>query len=107
MGCECITPHLLALSTEHADMHGDLLEPVSRWQGGLAGATTVGMEALVDFPPGPRDRLGGVFPIITKFVGQGLAAPTNAFRNGQRVFIATEAGREVLSESGWSTDAVD
>jgi len=91
-----MTPDWLVLSIERADSQGDLLDAVSRWQGGLAGAKMVGLEALVDYPPGPRDGLYGAFPIIAKFVGQGLAAPTHTFRTGQRVFITTEAGRDLL-----------
>ena len=64
----------------------------SRWQGGSVGAVRAGLDALVDFPPGPRDRPDGNIQIIAELVRDGLLAPTNEFRTGQRVFRITDAG---------------
>jgi hypothetical protein len=58
----------------------------------------VGLEALVDFPPGPRDRLDGVLLLIAELVEEGLLAPTHTFGKGQRNFVATEAGVAQLGE---------
>jgi hypothetical protein len=92
----CMTPAWLATSIQHVDLYGDLHHPVSRWQGGREGAVSVGLGALVDFPPGPRDSLSGVFPIIVELVADGLVDPTHTFRNGQRVFCISALGRETL-----------
>jgi hypothetical protein len=92
----CMTPAWLALSIQHVDLYGDLQHPVSRWQGGMEGAVSVGLGALVDFPPGPRDRLGGVLPTIAELVADGLVDPTHTFRNGQRVFCISAPRRVAL-----------
>jgi hypothetical protein len=93
---DCMKPAWLAMSIQHVDVHGDLHHPVSRWQGGLEGAESVGLGALVDFPPGPRDSLSGVLPTIAELVTDGLLDPTHTFRNGQRVFCISALGREAL-----------
>ena len=91
----CLTAEWLERSVEYADRFGDLTQPISRWQGGLAGAVSVGLAPLVDFPPGPRDKPDGVISILAEFTEQGLITPTHSFRTGQRVFCITDAGRAV------------
>lgn len=93
----CMKPEWLARSIEHADLNGDQHFPVSRWQGGLAGATRAGLRALVDFAPGPRDNPNGCLPTVAELVGEGLVVPTHTFCTGQRVFQITEVGRDYVS----------
>jgi len=88
----CLTHSLLDRSVRHADLHGDAEEPVSRWQGGLIGAVSAGLAALVDFPPGPLDRDLRVWRVLAHTFEEGLVAPTHDFRSGQRVFRRTDAG---------------
>ncbi len=81
-----LTPADEAEAVEFADSTGDDKHDVSRWCDGLAGAVLANASALVEFPPGPRDR-PSMYEIFADFVADtGELIPTREFRRGQRVF---------------------
>lgn len=96
----CITAGQRQRSIEHADECGDQDDPVSRWQGGLAGALSVDMGALFLFPPGPGDRPTLVAEFTTELIEMGLVLPTHRFEGGQRLKVSTKrAGVRVIRPS--------
>jgi hypothetical protein len=81
------TEEMLQRSILFADVHGDLEHPPSRWRRGAVGARSVGVSALVEFPPGPGDRpFPPMFQVLCQAVDQGVNVPLHSLRRGAQYF---------------------